>query len=300
MTPSAPTTSPTGTAPAAGTVPEGHDWREAGEAWGHAAADWSCLFEHYAVDVLGALLPAVRVGPRRRLLDLACGAGLALRLAHGAGAVVAGIDAAAALVDVARERTPEADVRLGSMFELPWPDRSFDAVVSVNGIWGGCEPALAEAHRVLRPGGRIGITFWGQGPPLDIRPCFQVFARHAPPAHVGSMRQLNRISTPGTAEAMLAAAGFEVLRSGGRISVLEWPDAETAWRAVASVGPAVPALRQGDVAAIRAEVLATLEPHRDPHGIYRFRNEHRFVVARRPPGGQLVGRAPAAPPILEG
>ena len=96
------------------------------------------------------------------------------------GATVAGIDAAADLVAVARDRTPTADLRIGSMYALPWPDESFDAAVSVNGIWGGCEAALDEAFRVLRPGGLIGISFWGTGPPLDIRNIFRVFAIHAP------------------------------------------------------------------------------------------------------------------------
>ena len=102
-------------------------------------------------------------GRRPELLDIACGSGLAVRIADAMGATVAGIDAAADLIAVARERTPTADLRVGSMYELPWADESFDAAMSVNGIWGGCEAALDEAFRVLRPGGLIGISFWGTG-----------------------------------------------------------------------------------------------------------------------------------------
>jgi hypothetical protein len=96
------------------------------------------------------------------------------------------------------------------------------------------------------------------------------------------MKRLNNISTPGLAEEMLAASGFEVVDRGQRISTLEWPDADIAWRAVSSIGPAVPALRHGDPAAIRRDVLQALESCRDERGIYRFRNDHRFVIARRP------------------
>jgi SAM-dependent methyltransferase len=259
-----------------------HDWREAGDAWGHAANDWACLYEHYAIDVIAAIFGRVGVAPGVRVLDVACGSGLAIRHADAMGAAVAGIDAAAELIEIARSRTPDADVRLGSMFELPWTAASFDAVFSINGIWGGCEGALGEAYRVLRPGGRIGISFWGNGRPLDLRECFKAFARHAPEQHFTSMKRLNNISTPGVAEDMLVASGFEVVDRGQVISTIEWPDPETAWRAVSSIGPAVPALRHGDTDAIRSDVLSAIESCRDERGIYRFRNDHRFVIAHRP------------------
>ena len=259
-----------------------HSWEQAGEAWGSRAPDWACLYEHYSLDMLVALLPRLGVGPGTALLDVACGSGLAVRVADGMGAQVSGIDAAAELVAVGRDRTPTADLRVGSMFDLPWTDEHFDAVVSVNGIWGGCAAALDEAYRVLRPGGLIGISFWGQGPPLDIREVFKVFAAYAPQRHRDSMRRLNDIALPGVAEEMLEASGFSVLERGGRVSTIEWPDDDVAWRAVSSVGPAVPALRSNDVAVLRSAVLAALEPCRDRRGVYRFRSDHQFVTARKP------------------
>ena len=144
------------------------------------------------------------------MLDIACGSGLAIRIAEGAGARTAGIDAAAELLDIARDRAPASDLVLGTMFDLPWEDASFDAITSINGVWGGCEAALDEALRVLRPGGRIGISFWGNGH-LDLRPCFKAFARNAPAPHVDGMRRTNDIARPGVAERMLEAAGFDVL-----------------------------------------------------------------------------------------
>jgi SAM-dependent methyltransferase len=259
-----------------------HDWRTAGEAWGHAAAEWACLYEHYAFDVIAAVFDRVGVTPGVRLLDVACGAGLAVRHAAGRGATPAGIDASAALVRIARDRTPGADLRVGSMFALPWADGSFDAVTSINGIWGGCEEALDEAHRVLRPGGMIGISFWGDGPPNDLREAFKAIARHSPDASFHGMKRLNRIATPGVAEAMLRGSGFDVLERGSRVSTIEWPDADLAWRAMSSGGPAFAALQHSEPEAVRADVLAALAPCRDRHGGYRFRGDHQFVIARRP------------------
>ena len=63
--------------------------------------------------------------------------------------------------------------------------------------------------------------------------------------------------------------------------MVEWPDAEIAWRAVSSIGPAVPALRTNDPSVLRREVLDALEPCRDERGIYRTRSDQQFVIARK-------------------
>ena len=262
-------------------TPEGHDWEVAGAAWGRRSRDWACLFEHYAVDVIEAIFRRVGVDEGTSILDIACGSGLAIRYADAMGATTAGIDAAEPLIEIARDRAPDADLRVGNMFELPWDDESFDAVTSINGVWGGCEGALAEAHRVLKPGGRIGISFWGKGH-LDLRACFLAFAVNAPEPHLDGMRRTNNISRPGVAEAMLESTGFEVVENGNRVSTLEWPDADTAWRAVASIGPAVPALEHVGAEALRPHVMEAIEGLKDRHGIYRFCNDQQFVIARKP------------------
>jgi ubiquinone/menaquinone biosynthesis C-methylase UbiE len=95
---------------------------------------------------------------RQRLLDVACGAGLAIELAALRGATCAGIDASARLIAIASDRNPTADARVGDMCHLPWSDASFDVVTSFRGVWGTTPEAVAEIFRVLVPGGRVGIT----------------------------------------------------------------------------------------------------------------------------------------------
>jgi hypothetical protein len=80
---------------------------------------------------------------------------------------------------------------------------------------------------------------------------------------------------------MLSNAGFEVVSRERRVSVLEWPDEDIAWRALRSVGPIVPALRNSDPDAVRRDALAAIDHCRTPRGSYRFENVQDVVIAER-------------------
>lgn len=260
---------------------EDTSWREAGAAWDHAATDWAFLFEPYGADGITAVLAATDVGPGTDLLDLACGSGYALAAAARRGAATAGIDAAAGLLDIARRRVPTGDLRWGSMFELPWAADSFDVVTSFNGIWGGCQEALDEAGRVLRPGGMIGLTFWGDAAEMDLRDFFIAVGTSGPPSVAEEMVELASINKPGAAEDMLARAGFERVQRSTAVAVNEWPDDETAWRALRSPGVVLPSLEHTGEAELRRRVLEAIAPFGDDVQGYRLESELTVVVARR-------------------
>jgi SAM-dependent methyltransferase len=101
-----------------------------------------------------------------RVLDVACGTGNAALLAARAGAETTGLDAAARLIDVARERAQAeglaARFEVGDAQELPYEDATFDVVLSVFGVIFApdAQRAFAEIVRVLAPGGRALICAW--------------------------------------------------------------------------------------------------------------------------------------------
>ena len=73
-----------------------------------------------------------------------------------------GVDFSSEMVREAQQRYPGITFEEGDAEQLPFPDASFDAVVLNFGMLhlGRPERALSEAHRVLRPGGRVAFTVW--------------------------------------------------------------------------------------------------------------------------------------------
>ncbi|WP_158604400.1 methyltransferase domain-containing protein [Nocardioides mangrovicus] len=221
-------------------------WETVDAGWGRLAADFATFSEPSNVREYLSLHRAVGLEAGDSVLDLACGAGLALELASLRGADVAGIDASPRLVAIARDRNPDGDLRVGDMNHLPWPEASFDVVTSFRGVWATTPDALTEALRVLRPGGRFAMTVWGHIKASPGAWSLAPFALAAAPT-VSNQAAMNQMGRPGVGERLLVEAGFADVE---RISIpfaWEFADPEAYARALASTGPAYEAI--GEVGA---------------------------------------------------
>jgi ubiquinone/menaquinone biosynthesis C-methylase UbiE len=94
------------------------------------------------------------------LVDVGCGPGVAVRRARALGAVAVGVDPSSAMLRVARVRWrtgPGIDWRIGTAESLPVDDGWATVVWSLATVhhWADVDTALAEARRVLAPGGRL-------------------------------------------------------------------------------------------------------------------------------------------------
>lgn len=127
----------------------------------------------------------IGIRPGSRVLDVACGTGNTSIPAARAGASVTGLDIAPNLLTQARQRAEaeKMDIRFdeGDAEELPYPDQSFDVVLSMYGAMFAPRPdqVAAELARVCKPGGVIAMANWT--PEGFVGKSFRVTAKLVPP-----------------------------------------------------------------------------------------------------------------------
>lgn len=191
------------------------EWTRRGPFWNKRADEIADM----AARLNEPFLDAADIAPGHRVLDLASGAGEpALTIARrvgDAGAVVAS-DMVPEMLAGARRRAAEAETgnmtfEIADMEALPFDESGFDRVTCRFGLMFSVRPerALAEACRVLVPGGRAAFMVWG---PRDETTMFAVFAEAAA-AVFGDDPEIDvvtpfRFAEAGSLAATMSAAGL--------------------------------------------------------------------------------------------
>jgi SAM-dependent methyltransferase len=231
-----------------------------------------------ALPLWAAMLDAAAVGPGIHVLDAGCGAGGASVLAAHRGAQVNGLDAAEALLAIARARVADGDFRVGDLEDLPYADGTFDAVIAADVLPYVADPAtvLCELRRVCMPGGRVVIAIWGAPEECDQRAIVTAVRALLP-------RPLDAepfaLSAPGVLDALIAQAGLTAFCGGTVACPSEYPDGETFWQAQSSTGLLQATLRLVGAAPLKAGLLRAVAPYQTSAGGVRLENRFRYVTA---------------------
>jgi SAM-dependent methyltransferase len=248
--------------------------------WGARARDWAEVQEQQCAPAFHAVLAHAGAGHGTRHLDVGCGAGMAAALSAALGAQVAGVDAAEALLEIARERTPGGDFRHGDLEALPFDDGTFDLVTGFNAFQFAGNPAraLREAGRVTKTGGVIVIMTWGEPAGMEaasvvgaLKPLLPVPPSGAPgPFALSNEMALRAFATAG---GLTPGKVFDV------DSPWFYPDEETALRGINSSGVAFKAMEHSGEKAVIDAHRAALAPFRQPDGSFRIGASFRCLVA---------------------
>jgi SAM-dependent methyltransferase len=252
-----------------------------GRLWGSRAEDWSEANEPAWDPVFEFVLGQAGVTPGTRLLDVGCGAGRALSIAHRRGAEISGLDASERLAEVARRKLPATRIEVGEMEELPFEDAAFDVVTGINAFQFAADVvrALSEARRVCRGDGTVMMLVWGRREDCELitvtMPALFALLPPAPPTD----RPAPVLSEPGVIEEFMDRAGLVPTGGGEFGAPLVFPDARTAVRAILSAGPSARAIDLVGEDAVASAVVGTLGPVTRPGGAVVWNNRFRWVTA---------------------
>lgn len=149
------------------------------------------LFQEWAPRVIAA----ARIQPGDNVLDVACGTGVLAREAAacvGSTGSVAGLDLNPGMLAVAARRATGVEWHNGAAEDLPFADRTFDAVISQFGLMFFADrlQALREMLRVLAPGGRLAVAVWD--------------SLEAAPAYTAEVEMLDRLAGERAGDALRA------------------------------------------------------------------------------------------------
>jgi SAM-dependent methyltransferase len=236
--------------------------------------------------VSDALVETANPRPGKRVLDVACGSGNGALSAARRSTEVTGIDYVPALIERAQARAradgATVDFRVGDAQALPFPDASFDTVMSVFGVMfaPNQEKTASELWRVCTPGGTIALANWaptGFGGDL-----FRMMGKYAPPppglkpgVRWGTEAGIKELFGAGTRIRLATRRFNQYFRS-----VDEMVDVYCNW-----FGPAARALAAQDApgqAAMRHDLGAVFSKHnRATDGVAEIDSEYAEVLITR-------------------
>ena len=258
-------------------MPSAERW---GPLWGARPADWA-LSEDQQVPTYEEALRRIDLAEGQDVLDIGCGAGAFLRLVAERGANAHGIDASEALLALAHERVPDADLRRGDMEALPYADGTFDLVTGFNAFFFATEivVALREAGRVAKPSAPVVIQVWGPHERNDLEAMKQIARPFMPPRPADAPAEPD-YAEPGVLEGLATRAGLHPQETFDTTWAYAYDDEDELARAL--IAPAGLAVLVGPdrEQEFKDALVDGLSARRAAAGGYRLQNTFHTLIAR--------------------
>lgn len=260
--------------------------------WDKAAPSYESGWRESLADAQAELICLADAQPGEHVLDIACGTGLVTfplaRAVGGSGRVVA-TDISDKMIDHIRRAAARSGVTQIDAFRTDaetldtLPDARFDLVTCALGLMyvADTEAAIAEAYRVLKPGGRAVFAVWGERSKCGWADIFPIVD-----ARVESevCPLFFRLGTGSVLADEMNAAGLVDIETSRLASKLPYPNESTAIDAAFVGGPVALAYARFDEATrteAHGEYLNSIEAFRTPAG-YQIPGEFVVSLGRRP------------------
>ncbi len=281
-------------------------------------ADYERYMARLAQPLAEHICALAQVQAGERVLDIGCGSGLATRAAAqriGPDGYALGVDLSAGMVALAHSirRSPALEYARMDAEALELPAAAFDKVVSLNAVlhFPDIDRAMREMFRVLKPGGRVAVSF-GSGRPLTgwgvvpyagqrawrvLTSLWRPYMRaphdlsrlvraEVPEVDDAILTSWSTHRAPVRLQAAMRAAGFETLHSGWQGRDIRFTSAQEFWDAQAAIvtvvrkrlATAPPAI----VAAIQRRFIAQAEHVLQRRGELLYHYGAFFVWGRKP------------------
>lgn len=184
------------------------------------------------------------------------------------------------MLDIAQERVPQGDFRLGDIEALPYDDHQFDVVTGLNAFQYAANPveALKEARRVARKGAPVVVQIWGRDEDCQATVYFKAIGALQPPPPPGTPGPV-ALSKDGALETLIRQAGLTPVEMQDVDIPWDFPDLDTTLRSILSAGPSQKAILAAGEDRVRAAVAVAFEPFKTASGGYHLDNKFRFLIA---------------------
>jgi ubiquinone/menaquinone biosynthesis C-methylase UbiE len=253
-----------------------------GRLWSIAPEYWSRHFEPWFMPLYKKVLTQLRLGEEHLLLDAGCGSGLFSSLAIDAGAQVIGVDAAPGLLRVAQRRNPMNNFLEEDLENLPFTDNQFDVVTGFNSFQyaGDFEKAIAEATRVLKPGGRLVIAIWDKPQYSDATHVLASIASLLPPPPIGAPGPY-ALSEDGKVERVLGRLDMELRYKSHVVCPFLYSSRTEGIKSFMGTGPAAAALHSHNSQKVEETIATALRPFRLADDFYYLQNQFLVYIAEK-------------------
>jgi len=140
----------------------------AARGFGESAEQYEQARPSYSADAVAHLVEQLHIAPGATVCDLAAGTGKLTRLLVPAGARLLAVEPVAGMRAVLHRGLPDVPAAAAVAEALPFAESALDAITVAQAFhWFDPAASLAELHRVLRPGGRLGLVWnaWDDAKP---------------------------------------------------------------------------------------------------------------------------------------